>query len=55
MLVGAGLLSKYKFLTDRKYGQGLTPEQAKEELKRIAEENKANTVNVTRLFGGVGE
>jgi hypothetical protein len=55
MLVGAGLLSKYKFLTDRKYGQGLTPEQAEEELKRIAEENKANTVDVTRLFGGVGE
>ena len=55
MLVGAGLLSKYTFLTDRKYGQGLTPEEAEEELKRIAEENRANAVDVTRLFGGVGE
>jgi A118 family predicted phage portal protein len=55
MLVGAGLLSKFKFLTDRKYGQGLTPEQAEEELKRIGEENKTNAVDVTRLFGGVGE
>ena len=35
MLVGAGMLSKYTFLTDPKYGQGLTPEQAEEELKRI--------------------
>ncbi|MBO6092533.1 MAG: phage portal protein [Oscillospiraceae bacterium] len=55
MLVGAGLLSKYTFLTDKKYGQGLTPEEAEEELSRISEENKANTVDVTRLFGGVGE
>ena len=55
MLVGAGLLSKYTFLTDRKYGQGLTPEEAQEELKRIAEENRTNAVDVTRLFGGVGE
>jgi A118 family predicted phage portal protein len=55
MLVGAGLLSKYTFLTDRKYGQGLTPEKAEEELKRIAEENRTNAIDVTRLFGGVGE
>ena len=55
MLVGAGLLSKYKFLTDKKYGQGLTPEQAEEELKRIASEQQTNAVDVTRLFGGVGE
>ena len=55
MLVGAGLLSKYTFLTDKKYGQGLTPEEAEEELKRISEENKTNAVDVTRLFGGVGE
>lgn len=55
MLVGAGLLSKYTFLTDRKYGQGLTPEEAEAELKRIAEENRQNAVDVTRLFGGVGE
>lgn len=38
MLVGAGLLSKYTFLTDPKYGQGLTPEQAQEELERIKSE-----------------
>ena len=38
MLVGAGLLSKYTFLTDPKYGQGLTPEQAEEELNRIKQE-----------------
>ena len=55
MLVGAGLLSKKTFLTDKKYGQGLTPEQADEELARIAEENKSNSIDVTRLFGGVGE
>ena len=39
MLVGAGLLSKYTFMTDPKYGQGLTPEQAQEELARIKQEN----------------
>ena len=38
MLVGAGLLSKWTFMTDPKYGQGLTPEQAQEELARIKEE-----------------
>ena len=53
MLVGAGLLSKYTFLTDRKYGQGLTEEEAKKELDRIAQENKTNSVEVTRLFGGM--
>lgn len=54
MLVGAGLLSKFKFLTDRKYGQGLTPEQAQEELDRIKAENPAtSSVDVTRLFGGM--
>ena len=53
MLVGAGLLSKYTFLTDRKYGQGLTPEEAEAELKRIEEENKSNAVEVTRIFGGM--
>ena len=53
MLVGAGLLSKYKFMTDKKYGQGLTDKQAQEELARIRGENQ-QTVNVDqlRLFGG---
>ena len=57
MLVGAGLLSKFKFLTDKKYGQGLTPEEAEAELKRIAEENRQSVSGetITRLFGGVGE
>ena len=54
MLVGAGLLSKYTFLTDRKYGQGLTPEKAKEELARIADENRMNTDTVARLYGNMG-
>lgn len=54
MLVGAGLLSKYTFLTDRKYGQGLTPEQAEEELARISEESRGNMPEVTSLFGGLG-
>ena len=42
MLVGAGVLSKYTFMTDPKYGQGLTPEQAQEELQRIKAEGVAN-------------
>lgn len=42
MLVGAGLLSKYTFMTDPKYGQGLTPEQAEEELNRIKAEGTGN-------------
>ena len=53
MLVGAGLLSKYTFLTDKKYGQGLTPEQAQEELNRIRQEGTGNSVDVTKLFGGM--
>jgi A118 family predicted phage portal protein len=51
MLVGAGLLSKYTFLTDAKYGQGLTPEQAEEELARIAQEGSAGNVDPLAIFG----
>ena len=53
MLVGAGLLSKYKFLTDKKFGQGLTDKEAAEELQRIRDE-KQQTIDETqvRLFGG---
>ena len=53
MLVGAGLLSKYKFLTDTKFGQGLTDKEAAEELQRIRDE-KQQTIDETqvRLFGG---
>ena len=53
MLVGAGLLSKYKFLTDKKFGQGLTDKEAADELQRIRDEHQ-QTVNEeqVRLFGG---
>ena len=49
MLVGAGLLSKYTFMTDPKYGQGLTPEQAEEELNRIQAEGVGN-INPLAIF-----
>ena len=49
MLVGAGLLSKYTFMTDPKYGQGLTPEQAQAELDRIKAEGSGN-VDALQLF-----
>lgn len=50
MLVGAGLLSKFTFLTDRRYGQGLTEEQTKLELERInAEQRAAATVAIPDL------
>ena len=49
MLVGAGLLSKYTFMTDPKYGQGLTKEQAEEELARIKEEGRG-AVNPLSIF-----
>ena len=51
MLVGAGLLSKFTFMTDPKYGQGLTPEQAQEELARIKEESAGNVNTNLDLFG----
>ena len=51
MLVGAGLMSRYKFMTDT---LGYTPEEAEEEIKQIADEsNRINAVEVTRLFGGM--
>ena len=37
-LVSAGLMSKKTFLTDPKYGQNLTDEDADAELQRIAQE-----------------
>ena len=37
-LVAAGLLSRYTFLTDRRYGQGLTDREARAELERIGGE-----------------
>ena len=49
MLVGAGLLSKMTFLTDPKYGQGLTPEQAQAELDRIKSEG-AGRIDPLAIF-----
>ncbi len=48
MLVGAGLLSKFTFLTDKKYGQGLTEKEAAAEIERIRKEN-ARTVDETQV------
>ena len=49
MLVGAGILSKYTFLTDPKYGQGLTPEEAEAELNRIKQEG-AGSIDPLAIF-----
>ena len=49
-LVGAGLMSKKKFMMDT---LGYTPEDADAELKQIGEESKVNAVTVDRLFGGM--
>ena len=49
MLVGAGILSKYTFLTDPKYGQGLTPEEAQAELQRIRDEG-AGSIDPLAIF-----
>ena len=51
MLVGAGLLSKYTFMTDPKYGQGLTPEEARGELDRIKAEGAGTMNDSLSLFG----
>lgn len=48
-LVGAGLMSKKTFLTDPKYGQGLTDEDADAELERIANEGRVNAITIDRL------
>ena len=54
MLVGAGLLSKFSFMTDPKYGQGLTAEDATKELERIKAEG-TGTVNDSLSLFGFGE
>ena len=48
-LVSAGLISKMTFLTDPKYGQGLTEEAAEQELQRIANERRVNALTIDRL------
>ena len=50
MLVGAGLMSKKKFMMDT---LGYTEEDADKEIAQIAEEGKTNAIEVTRLFGGM--
>lgn len=45
-LVGAGLMSKYTFLTDPKYGINLTEEDALAELQRIKDES---TISMPQL------
>ena len=52
MLVGQGLMSKKKFMMDT---LGYTEDEAEKELIQIGEESKTNAIDVTRLFGGVGE
>jgi len=49
-LVGAGLLSKKKFMTDL---LGYTPEDADKELTQISNEQRTNSVVVDRIFGGM--
>lgn len=49
MLVGAGLMSKKKFMTDT---LGYTEEQAEEEIARIKDETKTSAVDLN-LFGGM--
>lgn len=53
-LVSAGLMSKHTFLTDPKYGQNLTEEDAEAELQRIAQES---TITMPQLdvqdFNGI--
>ena len=50
MLVGASLMSKKKFMMDT---LGYTEEDAQKELEQIKAEGVGNSVDVTRLFGGV--
>lgn len=49
MLVNSGLMSKQTFLTDPKYGQGLTPEAAEIELEKIANESRITGATIDRL------
>lgn len=48
-LVGAQLISKKTFLTDPKYGQCMTEEEAEAELQRIADENRINSLSIDRI------
>ena len=53
-LVGAGLMSKYTFLTDPKYGINLTEDDALQELQRIADEQTITMPHLDiRDFNGI--
>lgn len=52
MLINNKLMSKHKFLTDKKFGFCYTEEQYQDEMKRIREESKVNAVDVDFLTGG---
>ena len=54
-LVGAGLMSKKTFLTDPKYGQGLTEEEADRELQRIAQEARVTGGAIDLINLGTAE
>lgn len=49
MLAGAGILSKFTILTDRKYGIGMTEKEAQAELDRVKAEQVAR-VDVRDMF-----
>ena len=49
LLVNSKLMSKRTFLTDPKYGQGLTEEAAEREIERIAKEQRVSGIDVDRL------
>lgn len=49
MLAGAGILSKFTILTDRKYGIGMTEKEAMAELERVKAEQTAR-VDVRDMF-----
>lgn len=48
-LVNARLMSKKKFLTDPKFGQGLTEEEAEAELKQIAAESQVTGFTIDKM------
>ena len=49
-----GIISKYTFLTDPKYGQGLTDEEAQKELERIRAESPGNISDSLSIFNAGG-
>jgi A118 family predicted phage portal protein len=50
MLVGAGLMSKKRFMVET---LGLTPEDADKELAQIKEEGAGNMIDVSRIYGSM--